>query len=192
VLTGQINDVGAYTRTNLPKSYRIGLEAEAKYYQPKWGFGYSLALSQNRALDYTGYYDDYDNGGQLVVDYGNTPIALSPGIIQFLSVDWRPVSNGEITLMNKHTGKQFLDNSGSEDRTLNAFLVSDLRMSYRIPVKGLLKNVQLVLQVNNLFNEVYEPNGYTFSYLYGAEFITENYFYPMAGTNFMAAINIRL
>ena len=29
VLTGKINDVGAYTRTNIPKSYRAGLELVA-------------------------------------------------------------------------------------------------------------------------------------------------------------------
>ncbi len=192
VLTGKINDVGAYTRTNLPKSYRIGTELEAKYFKPKWGINYSLALSKNRAIDYTGYYDDYDNGGQLIVNYGNTPIALSPNVVQFLSVDWRPLKNGEITLMNKNVGKQYLDNSGSENRILNEYFVSDLRLSYRIPGKGLLKNIQLVFQVNNLFNTLYEPNGYTFSYLYGSEFITENYYYPMAETNFMAAINIKL
>ena len=28
VLTGQINDVGAYTRTNIPKSYRMGIELQ--------------------------------------------------------------------------------------------------------------------------------------------------------------------
>ena len=29
VLTGMINDVGAYTRTNIPKSYRMGVELQA-------------------------------------------------------------------------------------------------------------------------------------------------------------------
>ena len=29
VLTGKINDVGAYTRTNIPKSYRAGVELRA-------------------------------------------------------------------------------------------------------------------------------------------------------------------
>ncbi|MEY3819575.1 MAG: hypothetical protein RLZZ425_1048, partial [Bacteroidota bacterium] len=31
VLTGKINDVGAYTRTNVPKSYRAGIELQFKY-----------------------------------------------------------------------------------------------------------------------------------------------------------------
>ena len=31
VLTGQINDVGDYTRTNVDKSHRAGIEFEAGY-----------------------------------------------------------------------------------------------------------------------------------------------------------------
>ncbi|MCU0388456.1 MAG: TonB-dependent receptor, partial [Chitinophagaceae bacterium] len=166
-------------------------ELEAKYQQKKWGFNYSLALSQNRAIDYTGYYDDYDNGGQITVQYGNTPIALSPSVVQFFSIDWRPVKDGEVSLLNKYVGKQYLDNAGSESRTLDPFNASDLRLSYRLPLRTWVQKVQLVFQVNNIFNSLYEPNGYTFSYLSGNEFITENFFYPMAGTNMMAAINIR-
>jgi len=192
VLTGKINDVGAYTRTNLPESYRIGTELEARYYKPKWGFAYSLALSSNRAIDYTAYYDDYDNGGQIEVKYGNTPIALSPGMVQQLTLDIRPFRKLEISLLNKYVGKQYLDNSGDNSRVLDAFWNTDARIVYNLPVKNVLKKAQIVLQANNLFNSFYEPNGYTFSYLYGGEFTTENYYYPMAGTNFMVALNIKL
>ena len=31
VLTGKINDVGAYTRTNIPNSYRAGIELQGGY-----------------------------------------------------------------------------------------------------------------------------------------------------------------
>jgi len=192
VLTGKINDVGAYTRTNLPESYRIGTELEARYYKPKWGFAYSLALSSNRAIDYTAYYDDYDNGGQIEVKYGNTPIALSPGMVQQLTLDIRPFRKLEISLLNKYVGKQYLDNSGDNSRVLDAFWNTDARIVYNLPVKNVLKKAQIVLQANNLFNSFYEPNGYTFSYLYGGGFTTENYYYPMAGTNFMVALNIKL
>ncbi len=45
--------------------------------------------------------------------------------------------------------------------------------------------------VNNLFNNMYEPNGYTYSYLYGGQLINANYFFPMAGTNFMVGLNLK-
>lgn len=192
VLTGKINDVGAYTRTNLPESYRLGTEMELRYARAKWGLQYSLALSQNRAIDYSGYYDDYDNGGQIAVNYGNTPLALSPGMVQQATIDWRPVNNLELILLNKYVGKQYLDNSGDNARALDAFWVSDVRIGYDLPVKKWLKRARLIFQVNNLLNTMYEPNGYTFSYQYDNKFTTENYYYPMAGTNWMAGLNIRL
>ncbi len=65
VLTGKINDVGAYTRSNLPNSYRAGAELELKYVQPKWNVSYNGAFSSNKVKDFTEYLDDYDNGGQL-------------------------------------------------------------------------------------------------------------------------------
>ena len=36
VLTGKINDVGAYTRTNIPESYRAGIELQGVYKFSKW------------------------------------------------------------------------------------------------------------------------------------------------------------
>ncbi len=192
VLTGKINDVGAYTRTNLPESFRLGAEAEVRYQQKKWGLNYSLALSRNRAINYTGYYDNFDTGGQLSVKYGNTPLTLSPGIIQVLSLDWRPVKNTEITLFNKYVGKQYLDNSGNAGRALDAFTVTDAKITYRIPTRNWLRKIQLTFQVNNLFNARFEPNGYTFSYMTGNQLVTENYFFPMAGTNVLGAILIKL
>jgi len=55
-----------------------------------------------------------------------------------------------------------------------------------------LKNVDLIFQVNNVFDKKYEPNGYTFSYYYNSQLTTENYYFPMAGTNFFAGINVKL
>ena len=52
--------------------------------------------------------------------------------------------------------------------------------------------MDLVFQVNNVFNKKYEPNGYTFSYVYGGQLTTENYYFPMAGINWTVGLNIRL
>jgi iron complex outermembrane receptor protein len=191
VVTGQINDVGAYTRTNAPKSYRAGVELETQY---QWNTGlikYSLALSQNRIKDFTEYQDDYDNGGQIAVKHGNTDIALSPSVVQYLGVQYNIVKNGSLEWMSKYVGRQYLDNTSNKDRSLKGFFVNDLRAAYNIPVKKVLKEVKLIFQLNNIFNELYTPNGYTFSYIYGGATSTENYYFPMAGRNFMAAINIR-
>ncbi len=57
--------------------------------------------------------------------------------------------------------------------------------------KKKLNEVNIIAQLNNVFNISHEPNGYTFSYIYGGETITENFYFPMAGRNFMIAVNVR-
>jgi iron complex outermembrane receptor protein len=69
--------------------------------------------------------------------------------------------------------------------------VNDIRFSYQLRFKQ-VKEVNLNFQLNNVLNRMYETNGYTFGYIYGGQTITENYYYPMAGINFMAGINIKI
>ena len=56
----------------------------------------------------------------------------------------------------------------------------------------LFKEWNIIGQVNNIFNKKYEPNGYTYSYIYGGRLLRENYYFPMAGINFMVGVNIKL
>ena len=191
ILTGRINDVGAYTRTNQPYSYRVGAELETRYQFAKGAINYSLALSRNRIKNFTEYLDDYDNGGQVSINHGTTPISFSPTAIQYLSVGYQPFTNFTTEWMSKYVSAQFLDNSGLANRTLDAFWVNDLRASYRIPFKKTIKEANLIFQVNNVFNSRYEPNGYSFSYYAGARLNTENFYYPMAGRNLMLAVNLK-
>ena len=65
VLSGQINDVGAYTRTNIPKSYRAGIELQGNIkFNSRVNATANLAISKNKVQNFTEYIDDYDNGGQ--------------------------------------------------------------------------------------------------------------------------------
>jgi iron complex outermembrane receptor protein len=54
-----------------------------------------------------------------------------------------------------------------------------------------IRETALTFQINNLFNVRYEPNGYSFSYLYGGQLNTENFFFPMAGIHFMAGLTFK-
>jgi iron complex outermembrane receptor protein len=192
VLTGKINDVGAYTRVNIPDSYRLGVELQASAYLNTWlNVAGNLTLSKNKVIDFTEYYDDYDNGGQKIVTHSNTDIALSPAVTGSAVVNIIPIKNLQISLPGKYVSQQYLDNTSNSARILNAFYVQDAQVSYSIK-DFVAKEINLMFQVNNLFDKKYEPNGYTFSYQYGGDLITENYYFPMAGTNFMFAVNIKL
>jgi iron complex outermembrane receptor protein len=192
VLTGKINDVGAYTRTNIAKSYRAGVELEGTYQlSTKWNAAANIALSQNKVKDFIEYIDDYDNGLQQTIPYTRTDIAYSPNLIGALTINYVPVKKLELSFMNKYVGKQYLDNTSNDSRSLNSFTIQDVKISYTLGYKW-LKEVNLIGQVNNVFNTKYEPNGYTFSYIAGGHTTTENFYFPMAGINFMLGINVRM
>ena len=192
VLTGKINDVGAYTRTNIPNSYRAGIELQGAYVAAKWmNVAANIAFSKNKIKNFTEYLDDYDNGGQKTNFYSSTDISFSPNVVAGGSINFIPVKNGEINLLSKYVGKQYLDNTSLKSRSLNSYYTQDVRLSYLLEGK-IFKATSIILQLNNVFSKKYEPNGYSFSYIYGGSLTTENYYFPMAPFNCMAGVNIRL
>ena len=77
ILTGQINDVGGYTRTNVDQSYRLGIEMNGSYAVSKsFSINGSLTLSENKVEEFIEYIDDYDNGGQLQIIHSNSDLAF--------------------------------------------------------------------------------------------------------------------
>ncbi len=57
VLTGKINDVGSYTRSNVPFSYRAGIELQGGVNCTNWfNLAANITFSQNRIQDFTEYY----------------------------------------------------------------------------------------------------------------------------------------
>jgi iron complex outermembrane receptor protein len=192
VLTGKINDVGSYTRINIPNSYRAGIELQGGYSFTKWiNTNANLTFSKNKIKDFTEYLDNWDNGLQNTYLHHNTDISFSPSIIGGATINFLPLKNLELSLLSKYVSKQYLDNSQNEDRNLKSFFVEDTKLSYLIKTK-LFKEINVIAQVNNIFNKKYEPNGWTYAYIYNNSLTTQNGYYPMAGTNFMLALNIKL
>jgi iron complex outermembrane recepter protein len=148
-------------------------------------------LSTNKVKNFTEYFDDYDNGGQKTNSYQSTDIAFSPAVVGGANINFLPFKDAELSLLSKYVSKQYLDNTESDSRSLNAFYVQDVRAIYTIKKKW-LKELNIIAQVNNVFGKKYEPNGYTYSYFLGGETVTENFYFPMAGTNFMIGLNVRL
>ncbi len=192
VLTGKVNDVGAYTRTNIPESYRAGIELSAAHRLGKsLRISANASFSKNRISDFTEYYDDYDDGGQKSVNHGTTDIAFSPAVVAGASVEWTPVKGLRIAAPAKYVSRQYLDNTNNKARSLSSYYVQNLHLSYTLSTKK-FREISFLVQINNVFNRLYEPNGYTFSYQYEGQMVTENYYFPMAGTNLMTGINISL
>lgn len=191
ILTGKINDVGAYTRTNVPVSYRAGLEVQGSVKFLKIvTFSANAAFSINKINAFTEYLDDYDAGGQVEVAHKNTDIAFSPNIIVGGTLSVNPVKGLTFDLVTKFVGRQYLDNTQNKARSLNPFSVTDFRARYEFSYRW-LKGLGLFVNLYNITNTRYEPNGYTFSYIYGGQTTTENFYFPQARFHWALGTSIR-
>lgn len=187
VLTGQINDVGAYIRDNVDKSYRMGIELEGGYqFIPEFGWAVNATFSKNKIDQISEFIDDYDNGGQIEREFSDTDIAFSPSVI--LNSVFSFTKAGFTTdLTTKYVSKQYLDNTQDDARSLDAYLVNDLSLSYKLTSLAFAKAITGTLQISNILDAEYETNGYTYGYIWGGE-QRVNYYYPQAGTNFLFQI----
>ncbi len=192
VLTGKINDVGAYTRINVPKSYRTGLELQVKYaFNKYFNSSYNITFSQNKIEEFTEYIDDYDQYTQVAIPHKNTNIALSPSLTTNRTFNWKPNDKLSFFWTSKYTSRQFLDNTQNNDRILDAFFINDINAHWTILNKTKF-TMLLQLYANNVLDVQYAPNGYTFSYIYDRTLTTSNNFYPMAGRNYWISLKIDL
>ncbi|MFT4523586.1 MAG: iron complex outermembrane receptor protein [Bacteroidia bacterium] len=182
VLTGKINDVGAYTRTNVDQSYRAGLELTGSVaLHKKLELSANATLSRNKIIDFEEFVDDWTTGVQQVNKLKNLDLAFSPNAIGYLALNYKINKNWTLESITKGVGKQYLDNSQSTNRMLPAFVVSGLQSNY-----GWILNqteLNFGIQINNVLNANYAPNGYTFGAMDGEVRKSYNYVYPMATRN---------
>ncbi|ADY53645.1 TonB-dependent receptor [Pseudopedobacter saltans DSM 12145] len=195
ILTGEINDVGSYVRSNVDDSYRIGVEFDSKWaVSPKFSWGVNASLSDHKIKEFHEFFDEYDANfapiGQQENVYKNTNIAFAPKFIAGNEFAYKPCKGVEAAFISKYVSKQYLDNTSNEARKLDAFFVNDIRLGYQFQALG-LRNIGLALQVNNIFNEKYESNGYTYGYIFDGNLVTENFYFPQAGTSFMFSLNVK-
>ncbi|MEM6766364.1 MAG: TonB-dependent receptor [Bacteroidota bacterium] len=192
VLTGELNDVGANVRQNVSDSYRTGLELSAAWLPtPKLRIAGNLAYSVNKIKVAEEIFSDFDNGGLVINRFEDSDISFSPDWVGGYTVSYAPIRGLEISAIGKYVGDQFLDNTSNESRKLDAFYNQDVNIIYTIKPSW-AKEIQLGLLLKNVFDAEFEPNGYTFSYKAGGQVITENFFYPQAGTYALGRLSITL
>lgn len=191
ILTGELNDVGDPIMINADISFRAGIElATILKISKSLKWEVNSTFSKNRVRDFVEYVDDWDNGGQKPFNPGTTNLAFSPQLVSNSRFSWLPFRNLEVELLSSYVGKQYIDNSSSEDRRLDAWFVNNLNIGYSIK-PGLFEEIKLHLQINNLFNEEYESNAWVYSYIYGGERFKMDGYFPQAGTSFMAGVDFK-
>lgn len=192
VLTGQVNDVGGYTRTNVDKSYRAGLELEIGYMILKnLSVTANATISQNKIASFDEHIFNWDTYVEEVINHTNTDLAFSPNLITALGLNYEPVEGLVLGATSKYVSDQYLDNTSTDTRKLDAYFFTNFQLSYTL--KDLVfKEMTFGVQLNNAFNKMYENNGYTWGYIAGGARVDENFYYPQAGRNIMTRITIKL
>ena len=198
VLTGKINNVGTPIMTNVPKSYRAGIEVSAAWQIAKtlvWNT--NVSLSQNKIKNFTEYIDNWnywDNPATEPYQYskhlGTTDISFSPGVIAGSNLVLTPLENLQIAWISKYVGRQFIDNTANRERSLNPYWVNNLRFDYSIHLRG-IKSLGFMLSLNNIFGAAYETNAWVYRYVYNGVKSEMNGYFPQAKFNFMGGINLK-
>tara|TARA_B100000401_G_scaffold329676_1_gene229288 strand:- start:199 stop:2349 length:2151 start_codon:yes stop_codon:yes gene_type:complete len=165
VLTGQINDVGAYTRKNIDESFRQGLEMETSYkFNDKITFNGNITLSENKIEQFTEYIDNWDTWGQETIIHENTDLAFSPKIIWASKLDYQLNKSTTINFISKYVGEQFIDNTSSEDRKLNDYLVNHFQITYLWKNK-IFRTSKIKFRINNILNNEYVSNAWVYRFI---------------------------
>ena len=165
IKTGEINDVGYFTSENVKKSFRRGIEIEGSILlSKKLAWAANMTLSENKIDTFNQYIDSWDTGGQQETIYTETDLAFSPSIIWASQLTYNFQDNLSLDFITKYVGEQFIDNSSSEDRKLDDYLVNNLRLSYSFNSK-IFNYARLSLQINNLFDEEYVSSAWIYRFV---------------------------
>ncbi len=189
--TGEVNDVGNIVRENVPDSYRAGIELElGAHILPNLHWSGNATFSRNKIDEYEHFLDDFDAGGQQSqiltdVDISFSPSVIANSILSFktgsLSTEW----------ISQYVSQQYLDNTQTRARSIDSYWVNDVIISYEFDRFPFVNNMAASLQINNILNEKYVSNGYTFGWLSGGEEQFFNYYFPQATRNIQANLKIR-
>jgi iron complex outermembrane receptor protein len=198
VATGQLNNVGTALRTNIPSSYRRGVELTGAVgvLQDRLTLSSTLTLSQNRLRSFREvvyiYDEDYNPVGTQERELRSSTISYSPSAVSASTLEGQPVKNLRLAFLYKTVSRQFLDNSADATRSIKPYQVADLRLRYALHPRW-MKEIEVALLINNIFNREYVANGYTYGGIYqpGTTRSDYNFYYPQATRNYLASVNLR-
>ncbi|MBT0552463.1 TonB-dependent receptor [Riemerella anatipestifer] len=177
VLSGLINDVGAFIPQNVKNSYRLGLEiGTSTRITEQLHLTANATISRNKIKE----LDSQNEKGEKVV-LKDTDISFSPNIMGNIGLNYQLSPQFLIGLTQQYIGRQYLDNTQNKNYSLSDYFLADVNAKYNLKLNR--TNIDFSLLINNLFNRKYANNGYVWA--------PDAYFFPQAGTNFMFGMSIK-
>jgi iron complex outermembrane receptor protein len=191
VATGALNDVGSPVFENSGKSMRAGLEIESSLQiATKLILQPNITLSTNKNEDF-----NFERDG-ILTNLGNTNIAYSPNMVIGNALTYSPIKTLRISFLTKFVGEQYMGNIDAEKSILPDYTTSDLNINYEWKINKGIKSIVFSGLINNIFDRTYVSNGYFYTYNDnwsgpGISTIEGVGFYPQAGINFLAGMNLK-
>jgi len=199
-LNGQINDVGAYTRINIDRSYRLGLELSGGVeLTDGLRLDGNATFSRNKVARFTEFVDVYDEAfnwlGQEPVVHEDTDLSFSPSVIAGGQLSYEALRGKDrqeldITLLAKYVSRQYIDNTSDPDNAIDPYAFADLRLGYRLR-PAFVDEIELTLLVNNLTGALFETNAWSYRYVFDGETAIDQGFFPQAGRNLLLGLSLR-
>ncbi|MBN1948424.1 MAG: TonB-dependent receptor [Candidatus Cloacimonetes bacterium] len=148
-----------------------------------------LHLSANGAWN-DNFYEDFEpynwSGG--TDDFSGKPISGFP--VWLANANCRyDIGLLEVMIDWKQVGKQYLDNTGDEDRIVEAYQLMNGQLILKLRDLITFCRGEISLRINNIWNEKYETSGY-YDPWGGPEGEGGNYYFPGAGRNYMLGIRL--
>ncbi len=212
LVNGDLNDVGAALRVNVPNSYRSGIEINAAQQifsitnankssntknEHLLTVVSALSISQNIIALSPVSWMNYANNLRFDTIYKNVPIGYSPNLIASAGIDYH-YNAFSVFWRTKYAGRQYLDNTGNQSRSIEAFTHSELSIACSRKTRNGLR-IEINLQLINIFNKRYVSNAYTYGYFYGNDpqktpttdqLIQEVFVFPQAPRNILMGLRI--
>ena len=184
VQTGAKSEIGEYLTTNIPDSYRAGVELTAAWDLAPWlTLEGNAALSRNRLLDFDEYAEDWDDwkgnpdaaslgcdgdGDEFrKIHYTDKALAFSPDAILNGFIDLH-FGGLQAIWHTAYVSRMYLDNTQNKDRSLPCYSLSNLSLNYTVLPSRFVKEIVLGVDFSNIFSAKVAQSGWVYSAIYGS------------------------
>ena len=136
---GALSYIGTPLRTNVPASWRRGVELDVDWHPTRRvEAGFNATAMRSRIREFT----DANSG----TTYRNTEALMSPGFVSGQHLTVSPTAALSLTLRTNYISRAHLDNTGNRDLTLPASFVGNASAEWKV------RRHVLGVHVNNVTN----------------------------------------